>query len=104
MVWRIVRIQYQRQRSWKKARAAGINDDEPRLVGFVIEAGEADGLLGVAAAAVDFTGAEIATLVPAAMFEAFNENAREITTSDLLAAVRGTRAAGMLLVLILEGL
>jgi SpoVK/Ycf46/Vps4 family AAA+-type ATPase len=35
-----------------------------------------------------FTGSEIAAIVPDAMFVAFNDNKREITTDDLLAAAR----------------
>ena len=35
-----------------------------------------------------FTGAELASLVPEAMFAAFAENARELTTDDLIAAAR----------------
>lgn len=44
----------------------------------------------VAAAAVDFSGAEMAALVPDAMFAAFNDGGREITTDDLVAAARAT--------------
>lgn len=40
----------------------------------------------VAGESQDFTGAEIATLVPEALFTAFNEKAREITTNDLVLA------------------
>jgi hypothetical protein len=39
----------------------------------------------VAKATEGFTGSEIAELVPDAMFTAFNDNAREITTDDLIA-------------------
>lgn len=42
----------------------------------------------VAAATVDFTGAEIAALVPEALFAAFADNAREINTDDLIEAAR----------------
>ena len=44
----------------------------------------------VGAAAVDFTGAEIAALVPDALFAAFADGEREITTADLCAAVAVT--------------
>lgn len=40
----------------------------------------------VAAATAEFTGAEIAAVVPEAMFAAFNDGKREITTADMLAA------------------
>lgn len=43
-------------------------------------------LKAVAQACNDFTGAEIAAIVPEAMFAAFNDNAREPTTADLIAA------------------
>jgi len=36
----------------------------------------------------DFTGAEIATLVPDALYRAFNDGGRDITTADLLAAAK----------------
>ena len=42
----------------------------------------------VAAATNQFTGAEIAALVPDALFTAFADNAREINTYDLLGAAR----------------
>ena len=42
----------------------------------------------VAAACDRFTGAEIAAIVPDAMFEAFSDNGREIKTSDLIAAAK----------------
>ena len=42
----------------------------------------------VAAATEGFTGSEIATLVPDALFVAFADGARQITTADLLAAAR----------------
>jgi ATP-dependent 26S proteasome regulatory subunit len=35
-----------------------------------------------------FTGAELAALVPDAMFAAFNDGAREVTTDDLLLAAK----------------
>ena len=38
----------------------------------------------------EFTGAELAALVPDAMFAAFADGARAIVTADLVAAVRGT--------------
>jgi SpoVK/Ycf46/Vps4 family AAA+-type ATPase len=41
----------------------------------------------VAAACNGFTGSEIAELVPDALFIAFNDGEREITTEDLIAAV-----------------
>ena len=41
----------------------------------------------VAAECIDFTGSEIAALVPDAMFEAFADGGREITTADLCRAV-----------------
>ena len=44
----------------------------------------------VAAAADEFTGAEIAALVPDALFAAFADGARPITTDDLIAAARAT--------------
>lgn len=42
----------------------------------------------IAGATETFTGAEIASLVPEAMFAAFNEGAREVTTDDLLNAAK----------------
>jgi SpoVK/Ycf46/Vps4 family AAA+-type ATPase len=42
----------------------------------------------VAARTKEFTGSEIASLVPSAMFVAFKDNSREITTDDLLAAAK----------------
>lgn len=42
----------------------------------------------IAEATADFTGAEIAALVPDALFAAFADEAREITTKDLLEAAR----------------
>lgn len=42
----------------------------------------------VADATADFTGAEIAALVPEALFRAFDDNEREITTADLLACAK----------------
>jgi hypothetical protein len=42
----------------------------------------------IAGATELFTGAEIASLVPDAMFAAFNEGAREVTTDDLLNAAK----------------
>lgn len=47
-------------------------------------------LAAVAAATADFTGAEIAALVPEAMFAAFADGERAITTADLLTVARGT--------------
>jgi AAA+ superfamily predicted ATPase len=44
----------------------------------------------IADATEDFTGAEIAALVPAALYSAFEEDAREITTADLIAAAKET--------------
>lgn len=40
----------------------------------------------IVAKTVDFTGAEIAELVPTALYTAFEDNAREITTDDVLEA------------------
>lgn len=45
-------------------------------------------LAAVAGATDKFTGSEIAALVPDALFSAFAENAREITTKDLLKAAK----------------
>jgi SpoVK/Ycf46/Vps4 family AAA+-type ATPase len=44
----------------------------------------------VAAATLDFTGAELAAMVPEAMFTAFADSERPITTEDLLAAAGTT--------------
>ena len=44
----------------------------------------------VAGAASDFTGAELAALVPDAMFTAFADGARPVTTADLVTAARAT--------------
>ena len=44
----------------------------------------------VASACVNFTGSEIAALVPDALFIGFNDGAREITTADLINAARKT--------------
>lgn len=44
----------------------------------------------VIAATHEFTGSEIAAIVPEAMFAAFNDGAREITAGDLLAAAKRT--------------
>jgi hypothetical protein len=43
-------------------------------------------LTKVAAECNDFTGSEIAAIVPDALFSAFNDGAREITTADLIEA------------------
>lgn len=40
----------------------------------------------VAQACIDFTGAEIAAIVPDALFAAYADNGRELTTDDLIAA------------------
>ena len=40
----------------------------------------------VAAACANFTGSEIAAIVPDALFAAFADGAREVTAADLLAA------------------
>jgi hypothetical protein len=50
-------------------------------------AGEVD-LAAVAGACAEFTGAEVAALVPDAMFAAFADGARPITTGDLITAAR----------------
>jgi ATPase family associated with various cellular activities (AAA)/AAA+ lid domain len=42
----------------------------------------------VASACDGFTGSEIAAIVPDALFSAFSDNAREITTDDLVAAAK----------------
>lgn len=47
-------------------------------------------LRAVAAACVDFSGAEIAALVPDAMFAAYSDGARPIATADLIAAAGAT--------------
>lgn len=46
------------------------------------------GLSAISAACEGFTGSEVASLVPDALFTAFNDNAREIDTDDLLTAAR----------------
>lgn len=51
-------------------------------------------LTAIASATEDFSGAEIAALVPEAMFAAFAENAREITTSDILVAAKSVKPKG----------
>ena len=51
----------------------------------------------VADATAEFTGAEIAAIVPEAMFVAFNEEARPIETDDLILAAGGHHP-GMLVV------
>jgi SpoVK/Ycf46/Vps4 family AAA+-type ATPase len=50
----------------------------------------------VADATEGFTGAEIAALVPAALYSGFEEDAREITTADLIAAIATTIRPGFL--------
>lgn len=45
--------------------------------------------VAVARACQGFTGSEIATLIPEALFTAFNDNEREITTADLLHVAKG---------------
>jgi SpoVK/Ycf46/Vps4 family AAA+-type ATPase len=45
-------------------------------------------LAAIAAVSDTFTGAELAALVPDAMFAAFNDGGREITTDDLLIAAK----------------
>lgn len=52
-------------------------------------------LAAIAEATGQFSGAEIAALVPDAMFSAFAENGREITTEDLLAAAKVVRPAAL---------
>ena len=44
----------------------------------------------VASACPNFTGSEIAALVPDALFLSYNDNKREVTTADLLTIARGT--------------
>jgi SpoVK/Ycf46/Vps4 family AAA+-type ATPase len=44
--------------------------------------------MAIAAATRDFTGSEIAALVPDALFAAFGDGERDITTADLLTAAR----------------
>ena len=44
----------------------------------------------VSDACADFTGAEVAALVPDALFAAFDDDSRELTTQDLLTAARAT--------------
>lgn len=44
----------------------------------------------IAAATAEFTGAELAALVPDAMFSAFADGARPVTTADLITAARAT--------------
>lgn|SRR5574341_132161 len=46
--------------------------------------------VAVVKACHDFTGAEIAALVPEALFTAFNDGAREITTKDIIEAASKT--------------
>jgi AAA+ superfamily predicted ATPase len=48
----------------------------------------------IAEATEQFSGAEIDALVPDAMFAAFAENAREITTLDILTAAKSVKPAG----------
>lgn len=45
-------------------------------------------LESVAEVTADFTGSEVAALVPDALYEAFNDGAREIKTIDLIAAAK----------------
>jgi SpoVK/Ycf46/Vps4 family AAA+-type ATPase len=52
-------------------------------------------LLAIAEATSQFSGAEISALVPDAMFAAFAENEREITTEDLLAAAKVVKPAAL---------
>jgi hypothetical protein len=47
-------------------------------------------LNAIAAATQDFTGAEIAALVPEAMFTAYSDGERAVTSADLLAAAKNT--------------
>jgi SpoVK/Ycf46/Vps4 family AAA+-type ATPase len=47
-------------------------------------------LAAVSAVTADFTGAEIAALVPDSMFAAFADGARPITTADLVGAAKNT--------------
>lgn len=47
-------------------------------------------LAAIAGATQDFTGAELAALVPEALFTAFADREREITTTDIVNAARGT--------------
>jgi SpoVK/Ycf46/Vps4 family AAA+-type ATPase len=46
-------------------------------------------LAAVAEACVNFTGAEIASIVPEAMFAAFSDDGREIITADLVKVAKG---------------
>lgn len=46
-------------------------------------------LAAIAGATSDYTGAEIAALIPDALFAAYSDGARELTTTDVLAATRG---------------
>jgi AAA+ superfamily predicted ATPase len=45
-------------------------------------------LIGIASTCEDFTGSEIAAIVPDALFTAFADDARALSTADLLAAAR----------------
>lgn len=51
-------------------------------------------LEAVASATHQFSGAEIAALIPESMFVAFNEGAREITTEDIVAAAKLVKPKG----------
>lgn len=42
----------------------------------------------IAMEAMDFSGAELASLIPDAMFEAFNDGNRDVTTEDILGAAK----------------
>jgi hypothetical protein len=53
-------------------------------------------LRAVSEATAQFTGSEIAALVPDAMFTAFEDGAREITTQDLLDAAKGVNPLAVL--------
>jgi hypothetical protein len=57
--------------------------------------GKLEGLdvVAVAKEAVEFTGSEVAALIPEALYSAFGDGEREIATGDLLAAVNGAKAS-----------
>lgn len=55
-----------------------------------VDALSLDDLYAVADATEGFTGAELAALVPASMYAAFEEEERQITAADMIAAARAT--------------
>ena len=74
------------ERQGVMAAALRSHGRDVNVIGFDLEA--------VADATNQFSGAEIAATVPDAMYVAFSDGGREITTEDLLAAAKAVKPKG----------